>query len=62
MLIVPMAIPERKKSNASHNIIRIFKIALAKTGIQGFHFHDLRHTFAHYWRKEGLTFIKYQSC
>ncbi|WKZ14515.1 MAG: site-specific integrase [Candidatus Jettenia caeni] len=29
-----------------HNLRRAFNIAVEKAGIEGFHFHDLRHTFA----------------
>ncbi len=41
-----------------HNLIRAFKIALEKAGIQGFHFHDLRHTFATRLAQRGVDLYK----
>ncbi len=40
------------------NLIRAFKIALEKTGIQDFHFHDLRHTFATRLAQRGVDLYK----
>lgn len=41
-----------------HNLIRAFKIALVKAGIQDFHFHDLRHTFATRLAQRGVDLYK----
>lgn len=41
-----------------HNLIRAFKIALEKARIQGFHFHDLRHTFATRLAQRGVDLYK----
>ena len=41
-----------------HNLRRAFNIALDKTGIQNFHFHDLRHTFATRLAQRGIDIYK----
>jgi integrase len=41
-----------------HNLRRAFNIALNKTGIQKFHFHDLRHTFATRLAQRGIDIYK----
>ncbi len=41
-----------------HNLRRAFNIALGKAGIQGFHFHDLRHTFATRLAQKGIDIYK----
>ena len=41
-----------------HNLRRAFNIALDKAGIQNFHFHDLRHTFATRLAQRGIDIYK----
>jgi len=41
-----------------HNLRRAFNIALDKSGIQNFHFHDLRHTFATRLAQRGIDIYK----
>ena len=41
-----------------NNLRRAFNIALDKTGIQNFHFHDLRHTFATWLAQRGVDIYK----
>ena len=41
-----------------HNLRRAFNIALDKTEIQNFHFHDLRHTFATWLAQRGVDIYK----
>ena len=40
------------------NLRRAFKKALKKTGIEDFHFHDLRHTFATWLAQRGVDIYK----
>ncbi len=42
----------------NRNLRRAFNIALDKTGIQNFHFHDLRHTFATRLAQRGIDIYK----
>lgn len=41
-----------------HNLRRAFNIAVKKAGIQDFHFHDLRHTFATRLAQRGIDIYK----
>ncbi len=41
-----------------HNLRRAFNIAREKAGIQDFHFHDLRHTFATRLAQKGIDIYK----
>ncbi len=41
-----------------HNLRRAFIVALKKTGIEDFHFHDLRHTFATRLAQRGIDIYK----
>ncbi len=43
---------------ARHNLRRAFNTALDKAGIQDFHFHDLRHTFATRLAQRGIDIYK----
>ncbi|UJS21293.1 MAG: site-specific integrase [Candidatus Brocadia sp.] len=41
-----------------HNLRRAFNIAIEKAGLQNFHFHDLRHTFATRLAQKGIDIYK----
>lgn len=43
-----------------HNLRRAFISVLSKTGIENFHFHDLRHTFATRLVQKGVDIYKVQ--
>lgn len=45
-----------------HNLRRAFNIAIEKAGVQNFHFHDLRHTFATRLAQRGIDIYKIGLC